>query len=70
LKVLDKFAFGHDYARTLREWSAGMSNREAEIRALGYDTKFLRNWQFYLGICAAAFAVDRTDVVQVELAHA
>lgn len=70
LKVLDKFAFGHDYARTLREWSASMSNREAEIRALGYDTKFLRNWQFYLGICAAAFAVDRTDVVQVELAHA
>jgi cyclopropane-fatty-acyl-phospholipid synthase len=70
LKVLDSFAFGHDYARTLREWSARMSTREAEIRALGYDTKFLRNWQFYLGICAAAFAVDRTDVIQVELAHA
>ena len=70
LKVLDNFAFGQDYARTLREWSARMSSREAEIRALGYDTKFLRNWQFYLGICAAAFAVDRTDVIQVELAHA
>jgi cyclopropane-fatty-acyl-phospholipid synthase len=69
LKVRDSFAFGHDYARTLREWSARMSAREAEIRALGHDTKFLRNWQFYLGICAAAFAVDRTDVMQVELAH-
>ena len=40
------------------------------LRALGHDERFLRNWQFYLGICAAAFAVGRTDVVQVELAHA
>jgi cyclopropane-fatty-acyl-phospholipid synthase len=70
LKVLDRFAFGHDYARTLREWSSRMTRHEAQIRELGYDTKFLRNWQFYLGICAAAFAVERTDVIQVELAHA
>ncbi len=70
LRVRDSFAFGQDYARTLREWSARMTAREADIRALGHDTKFLRNWQFYLGICAAAFAVDRTDVIQVELAHA
>jgi cyclopropane-fatty-acyl-phospholipid synthase len=69
LKVLDKFAFGQDYARTLREWSVQMKARESEIRALGHDTKFLRNWHFYLGICAAAFAVGRTDVLQVELAH-
>ena len=70
LRVADKFAFGQDYARTLREWSARMAARESEIRALGHDAKFLRNWQFYLGICAAAFAVSRTDVMQVELAHA
>ncbi len=70
LKVRDSFAFGQDYARTLREWSARMSEREAEIVALGHDIKFLRNWQFYFGICAAAFAVDRTDVMQIELAHA
>ncbi len=70
LKVKDSFAFGQDYARTLREWSERMTAREADIRALGHDTKFLRNWQFYLGICAAAFAVDRTDVIQVELGHA
>ena len=38
--------------------------------ALGHDQHFLRNWQFYLGICAAAFNVERTDVVQVELVNA
>ena len=69
LKVASTFSFGHDYALTLREWSATMRARKAEIAALGHDQRFFRNWQFYLGICAAAFTVDRTDVVQVELAH-
>jgi cyclopropane-fatty-acyl-phospholipid synthase len=69
LKVASNFSFGHDYAQTLREWSAAMRARKDEILALGHDQKFFRNWQFYLGICAAAFNVDRTDVVQVELAH-
>ncbi len=70
LKVLDVFSFGQDYARTLREWSARQKAVEVKIRSLGHDDPFLRNWQFYLGICAAAFAVGRTDVHQVELAHA
>jgi cyclopropane-fatty-acyl-phospholipid synthase len=69
LRVADVFSFGQDYARTLRAWSARLSACEAEVRALGYSTGFLRNWQFYLGMCAAAFAVARTDVVQVELRH-
>jgi cyclopropane-fatty-acyl-phospholipid synthase len=70
LKVASLFRFGQDYARTLREWSARMIGANDKIRALGHDTRFLRNWEFYLAICAAAFAVGRTDVMQVELAHA
>jgi cyclopropane-fatty-acyl-phospholipid synthase len=70
LKVVDTHRFGHDYAKTLRLWSERMTAREAEIRALGHDDLFLRNWQFYLAICAAAFAVGRTDVVQLEFSSA
>ncbi len=70
LKVLDVFSFGQDYARTLRAWSAGQKAAEEKLRAMGHDDYFLRNWQFYIGMCAAAFAVGRTDVHQVELAHA
>ncbi|HEY2836705.1 MAG TPA: cyclopropane-fatty-acyl-phospholipid synthase family protein [Rhizomicrobium sp.] len=70
LKFVDAFSFGKDYARTLREWSARMQERSSEVMALGHDQRFLRNWQFYLGICAAAFSVERTDVVQVELVNA
>ncbi|MEJ1968068.1 MAG: cyclopropane-fatty-acyl-phospholipid synthase family protein [Rhizomicrobium sp.] len=69
LKVVDSFGFGQDYAETLRRWSSAMKARKDEILALGHDQKFFRNWQFYLGICAATFAVGRTDVVQVELAN-
>lgn len=70
LKILDVFSFGLDYARTLREWSVRMRAHEADILAQGRDRAFLRNWDFYLGMCAAAFAVGRTDVVQVELVRA
>jgi cyclopropane-fatty-acyl-phospholipid synthase len=70
LKVRDVLSFGPDYARTLREWSARQKAAEDKIRALGHGDAFLRNWHFYLGICAAAFAVGRTDVHQVELVHA
>ena len=70
LKFAEAFSFGKDYARTLREWSVRMQAKSSEIMALGHDEQFLRNWQFYLGICAAAFNVARTDVVQVELVNA
>jgi cyclopropane-fatty-acyl-phospholipid synthase len=70
LKVADVFSFGQDYARTLREWAQRQTAAQAKIRSLGYDDPFLRNWQFYFGICAAAFAVGRTNVHQVELVHA
>ena len=70
LKFAGAFRFGKDYARTLREWLVRMQSAEGEIKALGHDQQFLRNWQFYLGICAATFEVSRTDVVQVELVNA
>ena len=70
LKVAGVFSFGKDYARTLRLWSQRMQLRKQDILALGFDQRFFRNWQFYLGICAAAFAVERTNVAQVELVRA
>ena len=70
LKFAGAFGFGKDYARTLREWLVRMQEQESAIKALGHDQQFLRNWEFYLGICAATFEVARTDVVQVELVNA
>src|SRR5258707_14365923 len=55
LKIAGAFAFGQDYARTLRDWSARMAAAQDRIAALGHDGRFLRNWQFYLAMSAAAF---------------
>jgi len=70
LKCLDFYSFGQDYARTLREWIARFEAKREDILSMGYSEAFIRNWRFYLGICAATFAVERTNVVQVELTHA
>ena len=70
LQVQDSFAFGQDYARTCAIWGERLGGAAGKIRRLGYDEGFLRSWRFYLGICAASFAVGQTNVVQVELAHA
>src|SRR5208282_2427469 len=42
LKIADVFAFGQDYARTLREWSARMRAHEDVILGQGRDQPFLR----------------------------
>lgn len=70
LQCRDVFAFGEDYARTLRAWLKQFDARHDDIRALGYGESFIRSWRLYLAMCAASFACKRTDVVQVELAHA
>lgn len=70
LEVREVFAFGQDYARTLRLWRDRLIAARPRLERLGYDEPFLRGWLYYLESCAAAFATGRTDVVQVELAHA
>lgn len=70
LKVRDNHAFGQDYAKTCRIWSERLTTRKRRINELGYGEAFFRNWQYYLEICAASFAIGHTNVVQVELGHA
>ena len=70
LVVKDSHAFGQDYARTCSVWNERLDQQADRIRMYGYDESFLRNWRYYLGTCAASFAVGQTDVVQVELVHA
>lgn len=69
LSVTDQFAFGKDYALTLRHWLNRFEQRLNEVRALGFDQKFIRMWRFYLTCCIASFETGRTDVMQIELQH-
>jgi cyclopropane-fatty-acyl-phospholipid synthase len=64
LEIVDEHAFGSDYAETLRRWRADFLARDTQVRQLGFDTRFLRIWEFYLAYCEAAFDTGNTDVVQ------
>ncbi len=55
--------FGPDYARTLRLWREAFHGRGAEVRALGFDDRFIRKWHYYLCYCEAAFALRHISVV-------
>jgi len=56
---------GPHYAPTLRAWRTKfMSNLEA-VRALGFDERFVRMWEYYLAVCEAGFAAGIFQDVQV-----
>ena len=67
LEVVNELAFGRDYAETLRRWRADFLSRESQVRRLGFDTRFMRIWEFYLAYCEAAFDTGNTDVIQFTL---
>lgn len=67
LRVVDEFAFGVDYAHTLRVWRERFMQVKPQVLALGFDERFVRIWQFYLAYCEAAFMEANTDVVQYTL---
>jgi cyclopropane-fatty-acyl-phospholipid synthase len=46
---------GEHYAETLRRWRSSFRGRIDDVRGLGYDERFERTWDFYLGYCEAAF---------------
>ena len=67
LRVVNELEFGLDYAETLRRWRERFLAEEPRVRQLGFDTRFMRTWEFYLGYCEAAFAAGNTNVMQFTL---
>jgi len=67
LEVVDEFAFGADYAETLRRWRDAFTARKAEVAALGFDQRFMRIWEFYLAYCEAAFDTGDVNLMQYTL---
>ena len=55
---------GLSYAETLKRWRVTFNQNEAGVRALKFDTRFIRKWNYYLSYCEAAFAMRNISVVQ------
>jgi len=47
--------FGDSYARTLHAWRERFMARLPEVRAQGFDERFIRMWEFYLAYCEGGF---------------
>ncbi|HEY4144563.1 cyclopropane-fatty-acyl-phospholipid synthase family protein [Pinirhizobacter sp.] len=47
--------FGLSYARTLQAWRERFMAFLPQVRAMGYDERFVRMWEFYLSYCEGGF---------------
>jgi cyclopropane-fatty-acyl-phospholipid synthase len=46
---------GTHYSRTLAQWRKRFHNSLDEVRALGFDNRFIHMWDYYLAYCEGAF---------------
>ncbi|MFN4161978.1 MAG: class I SAM-dependent methyltransferase [Stenotrophomonas sp.] len=61
--------FGLSYARTLQAWRERFLARLAEVRAQGFDARFIRMWEFYLAYCEGGFRERSIGVSHLLLAR-
>ena len=69
LKIVDEFAFGQDYAQTLRLWKENFLQNWSDIEKQGFDQQFHRLWLYYLDYCIAAFERNTIDVMHYSVVH-
>lgn len=58
---------GVHYSRTLREWKRALRSKEGQVKALGFNTEFLRTWDYYFSYCEAGFASRTLGDLQLVL---
>ncbi|MDE2235055.1 MAG: class I SAM-dependent methyltransferase [Gammaproteobacteria bacterium] len=60
--------FGHSYALTLRAWRERFLAHLPQVRAQGFDERFIRMWEFYLAYCEGGFRERSIGVSHLLLA--
>ncbi|MBC7616654.1 MAG: class I SAM-dependent methyltransferase [Pedobacter sp.] len=65
LTMVDLKDLGLDYAKTLKLWFEDFNQKVNEVKALGFDDRFIRKWNYYLNYCEAAFEMRNINVMQM-----
>lgn len=65
LLLRDLYDIGLDYAKTLAHWHRRFNQAETEVRALGYDERFIRMWRYYLSYCEGGFLARTISTVHM-----
>ncbi|MFC5435621.1 class I SAM-dependent methyltransferase [Rhodanobacter umsongensis] len=60
--------FGHSYALTLKAWRERFMAQLPQVRAQGFDERFVRMWEFYLAYCEGGFRERSIGVAHLLLA--
>ena len=64
LKLSNIYEFGISYAETLKVWRHNFEKAYPQVKALGFDDRFVRLWNLYLAYCEGAFRSGRINVGQ------
>ncbi|MDO9408441.1 cyclopropane-fatty-acyl-phospholipid synthase family protein [Patulibacter sp.] len=64
LRTVDVEDLTPHYAETCARWRETFNARLADVRALGYDERFIRLWDLYLAYVQAGFQERRIELVQ------
>ena len=70
LGIKEQVFRGLDYAKTLATWDSAFQQKCDDVRALGFDERFIRMWHFYLAYCEAGVRQKTRDLMQVSLTRA
>ena len=65
LTLVDLKNMGHHYARTLATWRENFNRNKEQVKDLGFDSRFIRKWNYYFSYCEAAFHMRNINVVQM-----
>lgn len=65
LSPVDLQEIGPDYARTLGDWRQRFVAALEQVRAQGFDERFIRMWHYYLCYCEGAFHERAIGTVQL-----
>jgi cyclopropane-fatty-acyl-phospholipid synthase len=67
LLITDVDDIAPHYVRTLRAWRTRFLDQVDAVRAMGFDDRFMRIWEYDLALSEAGFATDLTQDLQVVL---
>jgi cyclopropane-fatty-acyl-phospholipid synthase len=67
LLITDVTDIAPSYVRTLRAWRTSFMTRLDDVRALGFDDRFIRMWEYYLALSEAGFATGISQDLQIVL---
>jgi cyclopropane-fatty-acyl-phospholipid synthase len=69
LRLVNLEDIGTSYALTLKAWRERFMSRLADVRAQGFDERFIRLWEYYLAYCEGGFRERSIGTAQMLLAR-